>query len=105
MSLFNKYYKLWLFILISIVFINLIFSVSFPVFPDEINWRVLYSRAIDGSNINTYSILYSENNSYTLTYAALPFFFETKKDAKGFSDWANKNKIDVFSSCDFNYIL
>jgi hypothetical protein len=54
---------------------------------------------------HTYSIFYSKIESYPLTYAALPFFFNGKVDKKGFLNWSQKNKIRVYSSCDFNYLL
>ena len=44
MIIFNKKNDFILYFLGILVFINLLFVLFFPIYPDEINWRVLYSK-------------------------------------------------------------
>lgn len=47
--LFSNSEKFFFLFLSSLIFINIFFSLSFPVHPDEINWRVAYATISDNN--------------------------------------------------------
>lgn len=89
----NKYYPFIKnyspFILLAIlIFLNVIFSLFFPVYPDEINWRVIYSRILSFDYISQTYLLACGDTNLKVNIYLFPFL-------KIFDFFSNPNLINL----------